>query len=247
MDKVGIFVLSQEEVEFLEFMAEVSRVANVLPMPAIYSGCNVEESSNTFESEARVDGVDAELIISIIPILRHVENLIVLQLYTKSRVADKSSTSLFTCEITESHLPRIPLCLGNSIKLANALHKFFGGSGTAQIKFLGCESSILDEVEPPTEIIMERITDSLLAYEPMDEALQSQQSTCTSTLEVICSYYTAKSEGDGIETMAEIKPVEEPEEWTNIQRKSFFKLLGRRLLKIGRRLCLCCCYCSKLD
>ncbi|KAF0752547.1 Uncharacterized protein FWK35_00036571, partial [Aphis craccivora] len=192
------------------------------------------------------------------------------------RVEDKSSTSLFSGQITESHLPRIPLCLGNSVELANALRAsaflnalklpmtvsflrrdtdivstyFFGGSGSVQIRLLGCESSILGEVEPstpPTEIIMEPITEfrnSLSAYEPTDEALQSQQSSCTSTLEVMASDNTAESEGDGMDTMAEIKAAEEPEEWINIQRKPFLKRLGRRLLKIGRS--LCCCYCSKL-
>jgi len=342
MDKERIFVLSQEELEFLEFIAEASRVAAVLPI-AICSGCNVDESSNTLpsdgvnvnclptksvcpESESEVR-VNAELII---PILRHVENVTALQLYTKSvihveifipsityrnihitqsnidlfdeipitprtanirtslkfsmtvlfpwRVADKSSTSMFVGEITKSHLPKIPLCLGNSIELANALRasairnalklpmtvtflrcntdiwstSFFGGSSTAQIKVLGCESSILGEVErltPPTEIIIERITEfrnSLPAYERRDE-VQSQQSSCTSTIEVIVSNNTTESEGDGIETvaMAEIKPIEQLEECPNIQRKSFLKRLERRLLKIGRR--LCCCYCSKID
>jgi len=35
MDNEGIFVLSQEEIEFLEFMAEVSRAAAALPVPDI--------------------------------------------------------------------------------------------------------------------------------------------------------------------------------------------------------------------
>ncbi|KAF0770258.1 Uncharacterized protein FWK35_00034085 [Aphis craccivora] len=340
MDKEGIVVLSQEEIEFLEFIAELSRVPAVLPIPAIYSGYNVDESSDTLSS----DGVNvnchstesvcleskseargkAELNI---PILRQIENVTVLKLYTKYliqveiliptitfrnirmtpsnidlfdempitpravdirtslkfsmtvlfpwRVEDKSSTSLFSGEITESHLPRIPLCLGNSIELASALRAsdflnalklpitvtflwrntdivstyFFGGSGPVQIRCLGCESSILGEVEPstpPTEIIMERITEfrnSLSAYQPTGEALQSQQSSCTSTLELMVSDNTA--EGDGTETIAEIKPAEKPVEWTNIQRKPFLNRLGRRLLKIGRR--LCCCYFSKLD
>ncbi|KAF0753119.1 Uncharacterized protein FWK35_00027403 [Aphis craccivora] len=344
MDKEGIFVLSQEEVEFLELIAEVTRAAAMLPIPAIYSGHNVDESANTLPS----DGVNvnchhptesdcseseserrskAELIVLI---LRHIENVTVPKLYTKSviqveifipaiifrnirttssnidlidempinpraadirnslkfsmtvlfpwRVEDKSSTSLFSGQITKSHLPRIPLCLGNSVELVNALRAsaflnalklpmtvtflrrdtdivstyFFGGSGSVQIRLLGCESSILGEVEPsstsPTETIMEPITEfcnSLSAYEPTDEALQSQRSSCTTTLEVTVSDNTAESEGDGMETMAEIKPAEEPGEWINIQRKPFLKRLGRRLLKIGRS--LCCCYCSKLD
>ncbi|CAH1710560.1 unnamed protein product [Aphis gossypii] len=130
------------------------------------------------------------------------------------RVADRSSISLFTGEITERRLPKVPLRLGNSIELANALSTsaflnalqlpitvaflrsntdivstyFFGGSGTAQIRLIGCESSVLGEVEPstpPAEVIIERITEfrnSLSAYEPTDEALQSQQSSCSSTL-----------------------------------------------------------------
>ncbi|KAF0725784.1 Uncharacterized protein FWK35_00038782 [Aphis craccivora] len=362
MDKEGIFVLSQEEVEFLELLAEASRAAAMLPMPvicpesnvdeasraadelsmsAIFSGSNVNESSNTLSSdEVNVNRLPTESVCSesesearvnaelIIPILRHVENVTVLQLYTKSvihveilippityrnirmtqnnadlfyempitpraadirtslkfsmtvlfswRVADKSLTSLFVSEITESHLLKIPLCLGNSIELANALQasairnalklpmtvtflrrntdivstSFFGGSSIAQIRVLGCESSILGEVEkitPPTKMIIERnpeLRNSLPAYESADEA-QSQQSSCTSTLEVIVSDNTAESEGDEIWTMAEIKPAEQPEEWPNIQRKSFLKRLGKRLLKIGKR--LCCCYCSKLD
>jgi len=92
------------------------------------------------------------------------------------RVADRSTTSLFTGKITERHLPKVPLRLGNSIELANAVRTsaflnalqlpitvtflrsntdivstyFFEGSGTAQIRFIGYESSILDEVEPST-------------------------------------------------------------------------------------------------
>jgi len=342
MDKVGIFVLSQEEIEFLEFIAEASRAATVIPMSAIFSGCNVDESSNALSS----DGVNvncvptesvcpeseseahenAELITSI---LRPVENVTVLQPYTKYvihveilippiayrnirmmpsiidvfdempitpraadirtsikfsitvlfpwHVADKSSTSLFIGEITESHLPKIPLRLGNSIELANALHEsairnalrlpmmvnflrsntdivsmsFLEGSSTAQLRVLGCDSSIFGEVElltSPNEITIERITEFrnlLPAYEPTDEA-QSQQSSCTSTLEVIVSDNTVESEGERIETivMAKIKSVES-KEWPNIQRKSFLKRLGRRLLKIGER--LCCCYCGKFD
>ncbi|KAF0763960.1 Uncharacterized protein FWK35_00025552 [Aphis craccivora] len=319
MDKEEIFVLSQEEVEFLEFIAEASRVAAVLPMSAICSGCNVDGSSNTSSSDGvNVNYLPAESACSesepearvnaerIIPILRHVENVTVLQLYTKSvihveilippitylnirmtqsnidpfdempvtpraadvrtplkfsmtvlfpwRVADKSSTSLFVGEINENHLPKIPLCLGNSTELANALRasailnalklpmtvtflrcntnivstSFFGGSSTAQMRVLGCDSSILGEVEPltsSTEIIIERITE----------------------FQVIVPDNTAESESDGIETVkiAEVKPAEQPEEWPSIQRKSFLKRLRRRLLKIGRR--LCCCYCSKLD
>ncbi|KAF0768165.1 Uncharacterized protein FWK35_00028525 [Aphis craccivora] len=344
MDKEGIFFLSQEEVEFLELIAEVSRAAAMLPIPAIHSGDSVDESSNTLSSDGvNVDCHPTESVCSesesepllkaelIIPIPRHIENATVPKPYTKSvihveifvpaiifrnirmtssdtdlfdgmpvnpraadirnyslkfsmtvyfpwRVEDKqSSTSLFSGEITESRLPRIPLCLGNSTELANALRAsaflnalklpmtvtflrrntdivstyFFGGSGSVQIRFLGCESSILGQVEPstpPTEIIMERTTefrDSLSAYEPTDEALQSEQSSCTSTLEVMVSDNIAESVGDGMETMVEIKPAEEPEEWINIQRKPFFKRLGRRLLKIGRS--LCCCYYSKLD
>ncbi|KAF0774085.1 Uncharacterized protein FWK35_00008203 [Aphis craccivora] len=310
MDKEGIFVLSQEEIEFLEFIAEGSRVAAVLPMPAIYSECNIDESSNTLSSDGvNVDYLPTESVCSesepearvnaelIIPILRRVGNVTVLQLYTESvirveifiqpiiyrdismtqsnidlfdempitpraadistslkfsmtvvfpwRVADQSSTSLFTGEITERHLPKIPLCLGNSIELANALRAtaflnalklhmtvtFLRRSGTVQIRVLGCESSILGEVErltPPAEIIIERLTEfrnSSSAYEPTDEA-QSQQSSCMSTLELIVSDNTVESEGDGIETMAEIKRAEQPEEWPNIQRKSFLKRLG---------------------
>jgi len=193
------------------------------------------------------------------------------------RDADRSSTSLFTGEIAERHLPKVPLRLGNSIELANALRTsaflkvlqlpmtvaflrsntnivstyFFGGSGTAQVRLIGCQSSILGEVKPstpPTEVIIEPITEfrnSLSAFEPTDEALQSQQSSCTSTLEEIVSDNTAEIKSDGIETMAEIKAAEEPEERKNIQRKSLLKRLGRRLLKAGRRLCCCCC--SKLD
>jgi len=343
MDKEGIFVLSQEELEFLKLLAEASQAAAVLPMSAISSGSNVDESSNTLPSnDVNVNCFPTESVCSeneseprvnaefIIPILRHVENVTVLQLYTKSvihveisipqityrnvrmtqnnfdlfdkmpntpraaaihtslkfsmtvlfprRVADDSSTSLFVGEITESNLPKIPLCFGNSIELANALRAsairnylrlpmtvtflrcntnivstyFFDGSSTAQIRVLGCENSILGEVEPltpPTEMIIEQITEfrnSLSAYEPKDE-VQSQQSSDTSTLEVIESDNTAESEGNGIETvtMTEIKPAEQPEEYPNIRRKSFLQRLGKRLLKIGRR--FCCCYCSKLD
>ncbi|KAF0769619.1 Uncharacterized protein FWK35_00013665 [Aphis craccivora] len=330
--------MSREEIEFLELIAEVSGEADVLPMSAICSGSIVNEFSNTLSSgEANINNclpmesvcsesesktrVNAELII---PILRHVENVTVTELYTKSvihveifippityhrnnrmaqsnndlfddmpitsraadigtslkfsitvlfpwLVADESSTSLFVGEISESHLPIIPLCLGNAIELANALRasairnalklpmtvtfvrcdteivstSFFGGSSTAQIRIIGCESSIIGEVEtstPPTGIITElnpEFRNSSPAYEPTDETLQSQQS------EAITSDNIAESEGDAIETMAEIKTAEEPEEWTNIRRKSFLKRLGRRLVKIGRR--LCCCYSSKLD
>jgi len=74
-------------------------------------------------------------------------------------IVDESSTLLFVGEITESNLPKIPLCLGNSMELVNALRasairnslklpmtvtflrcttdivstSFFGGSSTAQI------------------------------------------------------------------------------------------------------------------
>ncbi|KAF0769923.1 Uncharacterized protein FWK35_00002696 [Aphis craccivora] len=341
MDKEGIFVLSQEELEFLELLAEVSRAAAVLPIPVICPESNVDESSNILSSdEVNVNCLPTESVCSesesephvnsefIVPILRHVENVTILQLYTKSvihveisipqityrnirmtqnnfdlfdempnytpraaairtslkfsmtvlfpwRVADNSSTSLFVGEITESNLPKIPFCLGNSIELANALRasavrnslrlpmavtflrrntdivltSFFDGNSTAQIRVLGCESSFLGEVEPltpPTEIIIEQITEFRNSYEPVDE-VQSQQSSCNSTVEVIASDNTAESEGDGIETVTatEIKPAEQPKEYPNIRRKSFLKRLGKRLLKIGRR--LCCCYCSKLD
>ncbi|CAH1707434.1 unnamed protein product [Aphis gossypii] len=168
------------------------------------------------------------------------------------RVADRSSTSLFTGEITERHSPKVPLRLGNTTELANALRTsaflnalqlpmtvtflrsntnivsayFFGGSGTAQIRLIGCESSILGEVEPstpPTEVIIERITEfrnSLSAFKPTDEAVQSQESSCTSTIEVIVSDNTAEIKSDGIETMAEIKTAEEPEKRKNIQLSS---------------------------
>jgi len=203
----GMFVLSQEEVEFLQSLAEASRAAGMLPMPAICpesnvdeasratdvlpmsatcSGCNVVESSNTLSSDGvNVNCLPTELVCSenesephanaefIVPILRHVDNVTILQLYTKSvihveisipqityrnirmtqnnidlfdempntpraaairtslkfsmtvlfpwRASDKSSTSLFVGEITESNLPKIPLRLGSSIELANAL------------------------------------------------------------------------------------------------------------------------------
>ncbi|KAF0772474.1 Uncharacterized protein FWK35_00006579 [Aphis craccivora] len=273
--------VSIEEVEFLEFIAEVSRAAAVLPIPAIYSEYDVDEPSNTLssdgvhvnfhptesvcsksESEARVK---AKLIT---PILRHIENvtepnsadirtslkfsMMVLFLW---RVEDKSSTSLFSGEITESHLPRIPLCLGNPIELANALRAsaflnalklpitviflrrntdivstyFFGGSSSVQIRCLGCESSILGEV---------------------NTTHRNNHGTDSGVPEIRCrqlmaSDNTAEIEGDGTETMAEIKPAEKPVEWTSIQRKPILNRLGRRLLKIGRR--LCCYYFSKLD
>ncbi|KAF0769922.1 hypothetical protein FWK35_00002697 [Aphis craccivora] len=107
-------------------------------------------------------------------------------------VADNSSTSLFNGEITESNLSKISLCLENSIELTNAIR--------------GCEISILGEIEPlipTTKIIIEQITEfcnSLLVYEPTDE-VQSQQSSCTSTLEVIAYDNTTESDGDGIETV----------------------------------------------
>jgi len=114
MDKEGIFVLSQEEVEFLQLLAEASRAAGMLPMPAICpesnvdeasraadvlpisaicSGCNVNESSNALSfDEVNVNCLPTESVCSknksephvnaefIIPILWHVENVIVLQL-----------------------------------------------------------------------------------------------------------------------------------------------------------------------
>jgi len=52
---------------------------------------------------------------------------------------------------------------------------FFGGSSTAQIRILGCESSILGEVEPLTpitEMIIEQIMElrnSLPLYKLTDE------------------------------------------------------------------------------
>ncbi|CAH1710102.1 unnamed protein product [Aphis gossypii] len=178
-----------------------------------------------------------------------------------------TSTSLFIGEITKRHLPTVPLRHENLTQLANALRTsaflnalqlpmtvtflrrntdivstyFFGGSGSTQIRVIGWESSILGEIEPPTlptEEINERVTefsDSLSVYEPTDEALKSQESSCRSTLEVIVS-----DDSDEIETMAEIKAAEKPEERKSNQRKSLLKRLGRRLLKVGRRLCCCC-------
>ncbi|CAH1710086.1 unnamed protein product [Aphis gossypii] len=186
-----------------------------------------------------------------------------------------TSTSLFIGEITKRHLPKVPLRLENLTELANALRTsaflnalqlpttviflqrntdivstyFFGGSGSTQIRVIGCESSILGQIEPltlPTEEIIERVIefrDSLSVYEPTDEVLKSQESSYKSTLEVIVSDDTVE-----IETMteikaeieAEIKAAEEPDERKNNQRKSLLKRLGRRLLKIGRRLCCCC-------
>jgi len=188
MDKEGIFVLSKEEIEFLEFMAEVSRAVAALPKPAIYPGCNDDKFSNTLSS----DGVDVNC------------------LPTESVSSESESEAHVNSELVTPILRNVE------------------------------NATVLVIIEPITEF-----RNSMSAYEPTDEALQSQQSSCTSTLEVIVSDNTAEIKSDGIETMAEIKAAEELEEPKNIQGKSFFKRLGRRLLKTGRRLCCCCC--SKLD